>query len=118
VRIFSTRLDHEGLGKFLINAVIISIVGIGQGAFRARLYPDVVKLVRMHIKGNVNIAQAVFLTDMGEHYAGQLMPALELFGAVIAVVFFNDALKFIARQKAQELGKHISFSWHGSVSDD
>jgi len=46
------------------------------------------------------------------------MPALEALGAVVSVVFVNDVLKLITRQKTQEVGKHVSFSWHGSPPEE
>ncbi len=46
------------------------------------------------------------------------MPALEALGAVVSVVFVNDVLKLITRQKTQEVGKHVSLSWHGSPLEE
>ena len=77
-----------------------------------------VQFVCMCIEGNIDVTQAVLLADMSKHHAGQLMPALKALGAVVAVVFVNDTLKFITRQKTQELGKHVSFSWHGRPPEE
>jgi hypothetical protein len=54
---------------------------------------------------------------VGEHHAGQLMPAFEFPGAVIAVVGVDDALEFIAGNQTQELAEHIGCSWHGGAPD-
>jgi hypothetical protein len=40
---------------------------------------------------------------VGEQHTVQLVPAFELFGAIVTVVFIDDTLKFIARKKAQVL---------------
>jgi hypothetical protein len=51
----------------------------------------VVELARMCVERVVDITQAIFLADMGEHHAHQLMPVFEVFGPIIPVVFIRDA---------------------------
>jgi hypothetical protein len=53
---------------------------------------------------------------MRKHHARQLMPAPEVLGSVVAVVFVDKALKFVTGQQPQELCKHISSLWHGGDS--
>jgi hypothetical protein len=53
----------------------------------------------MCVERDVDTTQAIFLAGMGEHHAHQLMPAVEVLGAGITVVFVPDALHFIARQQ-------------------
>jgi hypothetical protein len=109
---------HEDLGELLVDAVITPLVGICQSASRALLDPEGVELACMCIERDVDVPQTVLLTDVGEHHARQLVPAFALPCAVITIEFVDDALELIARKQAQELGKHISFSWHGDAPDE
>ena len=70
-----------------------------KGALGTLLNTDVAELARMGIEHDVDITQAVFLADMGEHHAAQLEPAFEVPGPIITVVLVHDALGFIARQQ-------------------
>jgi hypothetical protein len=104
------------LANSLVDAVVAPLVGIGQGRARALLDADVVQLGSVSIDGHVDVAQAALLADVREHHAGELVPALEVLGAMIAMVFVDDTLELIARQQLQELGKNVGLAWHGGAS--
>jgi hypothetical protein len=54
---------------------------------------------------------------VGEHHAGEPIPALEVLGAMIAMVLVDDVLELIARQQLQELGKNVGLAWHGGARE-
>ena len=58
------------------------------------------------------------LTELcvGEDHAGHLIPALEILGSVIALVFVDNTLKLVSGQQTQKLCKDIRFVRHDSIS--
>jgi hypothetical protein len=69
----------------------------------------------MGVEPNIDIPKAVELPNVSKHHAPQLVPALEVLRAVIAVVLVHDALKLESRHKPQEFSKDVGAPWHGSV---
>ncbi len=55
----------------------------------------------MCIERYIDVMQAVLVANVGEHHAGQLLPASKLPSAMIDVVFVEDTLAFMARKQAQ-----------------
>jgi hypothetical protein len=56
---------------------------------------DMIELTGMSIQRDVDIPKAVFLPDMCEYHANELIPAFEFPGAVVAFVFIDDALELV-----------------------
>jgi len=52
----------------------------------------------MGIKGNVYIAQTIFLTDMGKNQARHLVPTFKVLCAKVAFVLVHNALEFVSWQ--------------------
>ena len=74
--------------------------------------PDVVKLVGMCVERDVDVSEAIFLPDVCEEDARELIPALESSGSVVSVVLVDDALELISWQQTEELGEHVWAGWH------
>ena len=107
---------HQRFGKLFVNTVITSFVCICKSRLRALFDADVVQFVGMCIEHYIDISQAVFLSDVGEDHAGHLIPALEILGSVIALVFVDNTLKLVSGQQTQKLCKDIRFVRHDSIS--
>jgi hypothetical protein len=48
---------------------------------------------------------------------GELVPVLEVPGAMNTMVLVDDVLELIARQQLQELGKNVGLAWHGGARE-
>jgi hypothetical protein len=56
---------------------------------------DMIELARMSVQRDVDIPEAVFLTDMRKYHASKLIPAFKSSGSVVSFVFIDDALELV-----------------------
>jgi hypothetical protein len=49
---------------------------------------------------------------MGKYHASQLVPALKFFGAVVSLVFIDDALELVPWEQVQELREDVWRAGH------
>ena len=99
-------LCDQVLGKLGMNAPISEFVGIGQrGAFDLLTEPHVVELRRLRRETDLDVAEALAVSQLGEGHHAKLIGACHALHIAIAVVAIDDAMKGLPRQEVHELSE-------------
>ena len=93
--LLSGLIDHVK-SELLKDAVIPVFVGLGKvAAGHAFPHAEVVRLALMSLKGNDQIPQTLWVTQLTEHHRKQLVPATETLYVSVSLILINEMAKLV-----------------------
>lgn len=106
----------KGVGDVGIQAPVALLVGVGEGiAGHPAAQAQVVEFVLVCAQGDLDIAQALPVGELGEGQAQELVEAGKGFDVAVAVIAFHTAAEGVHRQVGHELREDEIAGIHGTA---